>query len=181
MRWWETEEPPQRVHTVKGPFRKGEANIHSVLFRPVEPRDVPALAAIRAEEWQTRDYWKKRIRAYLDGTSNPQQALPERALFVAEEKGILIGFIAGHRTRRYGCEGELEWINVAAPHRGRGLSRLLLLRMTTWFAEQKAFRVCVNVRSDNQPAMALYRRAGAQPLCPGWMVWADICALLSRG
>jgi RimJ/RimL family protein N-acetyltransferase len=180
MRWWETEEPPQRVHTVKGPFRKGEANIHSVLFRTVEPHDVPALAAIRAEGWETQDYWKKRIRTYLDGTNNPQQALPERALFVAEEKGILVGFVAGHRTRRHGCDGELEWINITTAHRGHGLSLQLLLRMATWFVEQEAFRVCVNVRSENQPAVALYSRAGAQPLCPGWMVWADIRALFTR-
>jgi GNAT superfamily N-acetyltransferase len=168
-----------RVHTIKGPVRKGSGNAASVVLRPVALQDIPSLAALRAQEWETQDYWAKRIRSYLDGTHNPQQALPERMLFVAEEKGVIVGFVAGHRTRRHGCDGELEWMNVAAAHRGRGLSQRLLLRMAAWFVEQKAYRVCVNVRSNNQPAVALYSRSGAQPLCPGWMVWPDIRRLLS--
>ncbi|MGB7136911.1 MAG: GNAT family N-acetyltransferase [Acidobacteriaceae bacterium] len=177
MRWWETEEPPMQVYTVEGPFPKGARQMKSLLLRRAQPLDLPTLAGLRAQEWETREYWEKRIRAYLDGTLNPQQALPERVLFVAEEHGALLGFVAGHRTRRHGCEGELEWINVDAAHRGRGLSRALLHRMAAWFVEQKAFRVCVNVRSDNQPAVALYTGAGAQPLREGWMVWPDIRTL----
>jgi GNAT superfamily N-acetyltransferase len=180
MRWWETEEPPIPVRTIQGPFRKGAVHAQSVILRVVEPRDVPALAAIRAQEWESQEYWEKRIRAYLEGTLNPQQALPARTLFVAEEQGIVLGFAAGHRTRRHGCDGELEWMNVALAHRGRGLSRLLLLRMGAWFVEQKAFHVCVNVRADNLPAVALYSRAGARALQPGWMVWEDIRTLKSN-
>ncbi|HEX4038754.1 MAG TPA: GNAT family N-acetyltransferase [Acidobacteriaceae bacterium] len=177
MRWWESEEPPLRVTTVEGPFPQGGRQMKSLLLRRVQLHDIGALAALRAQEWQTTEYWEKRIRAYLDGTLNPQQALPERVLFVAEEQGAILAFIAGHRTRRHGCEGELEWINVDAAHRGRGLSRPLLQRMAAWFVEQRAFRVCVNVRADNEPAVALYTRAGAQPLQDGWMVWPDIRTL----
>lgn len=174
MRWWENEQPTPRVFTVEGPFPRGAPHAGSVTLRAAEPRDIPTLAALRAEQWQTHAYWQQRIRGYLDGTANPQQALPERAAFVAEEKGTVVGFVAGHRTLRHGCQGEIEWINVAALHRGRRLSQPLLLRMAAWFMEQKAYRVCVNVRDDNQPAVALYTRAGAHPLQPGWMFWEDI-------
>lgn len=177
MRVWEDKDPKPRVYTVEGPFRKGAVQAKFITLRPVEPRDIPALAAIRAQEWQTQAYWEKRIHGYLEGTHNPQHALPERALFVAEEKGVIVGFVAGHRTRRHDCEGEIEWINVAASERGRGLSRPLLLRIAAWFMDQKAFRICVNVRADNQPAVALYTRAGAQTLREGWMVWPDIRTL----
>jgi hypothetical protein len=36
-----------------------------------------------------------------------------RVSYVAFEQGLIVGFIAGHLTRRYGCDGELEWINVS--------------------------------------------------------------------
>jgi hypothetical protein len=39
--------------------------------------------------------------------------LTERAAFVAIDDGDLVGFVAGHKTRRLGCDGELQWINVA--------------------------------------------------------------------
>jgi hypothetical protein len=49
-------------------------------------------------------------RKLLDGS--PQQALPARAAFVAMDGTKLVGFVAGHRTRRLGCDGELQWVNV---------------------------------------------------------------------
>ena len=29
--------------------------------RPAEPADIPAMAAMRAEEWETEAYWRARI------------------------------------------------------------------------------------------------------------------------
>ena len=136
------------------------------------------MAAIRAAEWETQEFWEHRIAGYLAGTHNPQQALPERAVFVAEEAGpaapLVVGFVAGHRTLRHGCQGELEWINVAAEHRGRGIAGRLLVPMAGWFVQQQACRVCVNVAPDNAAALALYTRFGAQPLRKFWMLWPDI-------
>ena len=114
-------------------------------LRIAEPRDIPGMAAIRAAEWETQAYWEQRISGYLAGTHNPQRALPERAAFVAEDGGAVAGFVAGHRTRRFDCDGELEWINVAATHRGQGIAGQLFAAMAAWFLEQQAWRVCVNV------------------------------------
>jgi len=147
-------------------------------IRPVTAADIPGLAAIRAQESQTQEFWKQRISGYLAGTHNPQQALPERAAFVAERDSLILGFVAGHRTRRFGCDAELEWINTAAAHRGQGIAAHLLFRMAAWFAERQSFRVCVNVAPDNAPAVAFYRKHGAQPLNQFFMVWPDIRILL---
>ena len=38
---------------------------------------------------------------------HPQQALPPRVIYVATEGDTLIGYVAGHLTRRYACDGEL--------------------------------------------------------------------------
>ncbi|HTW47023.1 MAG TPA: GNAT family N-acetyltransferase [Acidobacteriaceae bacterium] len=148
-----------------------------MLIRPVTTADIPAMAAIRAAERGSQEYWEQRIAGYLAGEVNPQQALPERAAFVAEDAGAIAGFIAGHRTRRYQCDGELEWINTAASHRGQGIAARLLLAQAAWFVEQQAFRVCVNVAPDNEPAVAFYRKYGAQPLNKFFMVWPDVRTL----
>ncbi|HEU4557380.1 MAG TPA: GNAT family N-acetyltransferase [Longimicrobium sp.] len=115
-----------------------------------------------------------RIERYLVGEHHPQQALPERAMFVAEHGGALVGYIAGHLTRRFGCDGELQWIFVALRHRGSGVSADLLRRLVEWFREHDAARVCVDVDPANLIARRFYARHGAGELNKHWMVWDDI-------
>ncbi|MGH9664866.1 MAG: GNAT family N-acetyltransferase, partial [Bryobacteraceae bacterium] len=104
---------------------------------------------------------------------SPQQALPARAAFAAMDGTQLVGFVAGHRTRRLGCDGEVEWMNVAGERRGRGIADRLLAKIGAWFVEQEALRVCVNVDPKNIAARRVYKRCGAQPLNDFWMVWED--------
>jgi ribosomal protein S18 acetylase RimI-like enzyme len=145
----------------------------SVAFRPAEEKDLDAMAGIRAREWETEAYWKMRIGSYMAVEQSPQQALPARAIFVAVDDGQVVGFVAGHRTRRYGCDAELEWINVAPEQRGRGIAGQLLVVMASWFVEQGALRVCVDVEPENTVARGLYTRYGATRLNDHWMVWED--------
>jgi hypothetical protein len=70
------------------------------------------MSRIRATEWGAEEYWVNRITGYLDGTHNPQKALPQRVIYVAIQEESVVGFIAGHLTERFHCDGELEWINV---------------------------------------------------------------------
>ena len=149
--------------------------------RLTEPSDIPGMASIRAQEWGTEEYWTDRISRYLAGELHPQKALDPRISFVALEDSVVIGFVAGHRTRRYDCEGELEWINVLPGHRGRGVAADLLRLLAGWFAEQGAFKVCVNVAPDNIAASRFYRRHGAVELNEYFLVWKDIRAVLEKG
>jgi GNAT superfamily N-acetyltransferase len=149
----------------------------SVTIRAAEREDIPAMAAIRAREWETEAYWRDRIGGYLSGERSPQQALSERAALVAIEDGKLVGFIAGHRTRRFGCDGELQWINVDAESRGRGIAGGLMEKIGDWFVSQGARRICVNVEPDNPAGRSLYVKHGAQPLSDYWMVWEDSGAM----
>ena len=86
----------------------------------------------------------------------------------------MVGFVAGHRTRRFDYDGELQWINVAPRRRGQGIAEMLMARIAEWFCEQDAKRICVNVAPRNTTARRLYARCGARPLSPQWMVWDDI-------
>lgn len=144
-----------------------------VTLRPAEERDFSAMAELRAQQWGGKTFWTDRIARYLSGEHSPQKALPERAVFVAIDECRLVGFVAGHRTRRFDCNGELQWINVDEERRGQGVADRLMAQIGTWFVEQSANRICVNVDPENTAARRLYARFGARPLNEHWMAWDD--------
>ena len=149
-------------------------------YRQVEASDIPALARIRAADWGSEEYWTARISGYLNGELHPQKALAPRVMYVALDVDSILGFIAGHLTRRYGCDGELEWVNVVPERRGTGISSELLRLLAAWFVEQKARKVCVDVDPANPVARKFYARHGAVTLNPHWMVWNDIGEVLGK-
>jgi len=132
------------------------------------------MARIRAAEWESEDFWTASITGYLDCRHHPRQALMPRVLYVALVEGSVGGFVAGHLTRRYACQGELQWIDVMREHRRSGIASELLRRLGAWFAEQKALRVCVDVAPANTAARAFYTKHGAENLNRHWLVWKDI-------
>jgi GNAT superfamily N-acetyltransferase len=145
-----------------------------ILYRQVQNADIPQMAEIRAGDWGTEEYWQERIRQYLAGDLDPREALPPRVSFVGVEGNRVVGLIAGHLTHRFGCDGELEWISVRQECRGRGIAAKLFGLLRTWFLEQGARCICVDVEPSNLVARRFYARHGAQDLKPHWMVWQDI-------
>jgi len=152
----------------------------TVHYRQVEKSDITALARIRAAEWETEAYWQARLTNYLDGQLHPQHALKPRVSYVASEGDRVVGFIAGHLTRRHACDGELEWINVIPERRGSGIASELLRLLAAWFVEQKASRICIDVDPANTAAQRFYRRHGALDLKPHWLVWNNINVVLGE-
>ena len=136
--------------------------------------DIPSLARIRALEWESEQFWNSRIAGYVTGKHSPKEALSPRIVYLAADREIIQGFIAGHLTRRYGCDGELQWINVIREHRGGSIAAELLLRLAGWFASKSAVCICVDVDPANAVARRFYARHGARELNRHWMVWADI-------
>jgi len=144
-------------------------NPETVQYRRAELADVPRLIGLPRPGEAGGDH---RMRQYLAGEHHPQQALAERVLWMAETGVDAIGYAAGHLTRRYGCEGELQWLYVAPQHRRAGVGSQLLVLLADWFVAQHAHRVCVDVGDD--AARPFYRRHGAVELNRHWMVWQDI-------
>ncbi len=147
------------------------------VYRTATADDVGPLALIRAANWGTSAYWEERIAGYLNGERHPRLALPPRTVIVAEEGGLIVGFIAGHLTRRFGCDGELQWIDVVAGRRHTGVASALLRELALWFTGHKARRVCVDVHPENVAGRAFYRKHGAVDLQPHWLMWTDITTL----
>ena len=146
-------------------------------YREARDGDVPAMAEIRAADWGTPEYWQERIRRYMAGELNARQAVPGHICLVAVESDRIAGLIAGHLTRRFGCDGELEWISIRPEYRKLGIATQLLLRLAEWFARRGARRICVDVEPSNTIARSFYARHGATDLKPHWMEWKDIQTL----
>ena len=149
-------------------------------YREANTLDIPVLAQIRANDWGTEEYWNTRISGYMDCKLHPQQALIPRIIYIASEIDTIVGFIAGHLTRRYEYDGELEWIDVIPEYRRKGIASALLGMLASWFVEQKALRVCVDVDPANITARHFYQRHGAEPLNKHWMIWKDINTILKK-
>ena len=113
---------------------------------------------------------------YLAGEHHPQQALLPRAMWMASDGRSPIGYVAGHLTRRFGCDGELQWIYVIPGNRRTQVASKLLRFLAEWFLERGARRICVDVGDDE--ARPFYKRHGAVELNRHWMVWNDIAVVL---
>lgn len=146
-------------------------------YRQATLADVPHMVRCRVGD-PTYGPADPRMALYLEGRHQPQQALEPRVIFIGLVEGSVIGYIGGHLTQRYDCEGELQYLYVAPEHRREGVASELLALLASWFAEEEASRICVDVEPDNAPARAFYARHGAVDLSEYWMVWSDIAEVL---
>src|SRR3569833_1011764 len=111
-------------------------------YRLATESDIQSLSRLRSLGWGEVDYWIPRITAYMNGHNNPQMALAPRVVYVACEGDKVIGLIAGHLTNRLGCDGELQWIDVATEYRRKGIASELVKVLAKWFVELKVFLFC---------------------------------------
>lgn len=145
-------------------------------YREAIQSDIPSLARLRSEGWETVEFWIPRVTRYMNVENHPQKALAPRILYVAVENDKIVGFIAGHLTQRLECEGELQWIDITSANRRKGIATELVRMLAAWFVEQKALKVCVDPGNDN--ARKFYAALGAENLDAHWMYWKDIGVLL---
>lgn len=147
---------------------------HAISFRAVTSADVPAMVQCHLNDLAA-DPADPRMAAYLEGQHHPQQALPARTGYVAFVGEQLIGYIAGHRTNRHGCEGEVQYLFVSPAYRLRGIGTALVQRLAQWFAQEGARKVCIGVANDSPPQLKPFVESlGATPLMKNWYVWEDL-------
>jgi GNAT superfamily N-acetyltransferase len=144
----------------------------NVSYREATNQDILWLAKIRADNSETEEYWNNRISKYIAGDHNPQYALKPRIIYVATSNGLIIGFVAGHLSSRYDCEGELQWIDIIDVYRKGGIATELVKKLAYWFIKKAAYKVCVD--PGNDIARLFYEKNGAENLNDHWMFWKDI-------
>jgi RimJ/RimL family protein N-acetyltransferase len=142
-----------------------------IQYRELIEADLPFIASMLAD-WQTEEYWHQRVSGYYRRELHPRKALLPRVMYVATDSGSIVGFIAGHLTERFGCDGELQWVNVTPGFRKAGIATELLHLLAKWFVGQNAFYICVD--PGNEQSRKFYARNGAENLNEHWMGWKDI-------
>jgi ribosomal-protein-alanine N-acetyltransferase len=119
-----------------------------VVIEPASPRDAPKLAQLHGASFH---------RGWGEGEF--EQMLAERNTLVhrLRQGRKTIGFAV---SRMAADEAEILSIAVDAKHRGRGLSRNLLLTHLGHLAGRGVRTVFLEVEENNHPARRLYDRAG---------------------
>ena len=111
---------------------------------PMRPADAASLEAVDPE-------WDEETAVSFLGR-------PATAGVVARGPGrAVVGFVIGQVA---GGEAEIVQITVAGPARGQGIGSALLGAFLAAHAGKACF---LEVRKDNAPAIALYRRHGFTP------------------
>lgn len=146
-------------------------HVGTLELREIELEHVPTIARLPRPGEAGGDP-PDRMARYLRGEHHPQLALPPRRMWVAWDGAVPAGYVAGHLSRRFACDGELQWIYVVERYRRQRVASTLLLRLAGWFEEHSARRICVNVGDES--ARPFYRATGALDLQPHWMVWTDM-------
>jgi [ribosomal protein S18]-alanine N-acetyltransferase len=118
------------------------------VVEPASLRDAPRLAQLHGESFH---------RGWGEGEF--EGMLTERNTLVHRLRAgsRVIGFAV---SRLAADEAEILSIAVAASHRGRGLSRDLLLTHLGHLAGRGVRTIFLEVEENNQPARRLYERAG---------------------
>ncbi len=118
----------------------------AVTIGPLRPDDAQRCAELERLLFPGDDPWS--AEAFLDAMAAGHHYV------AARDDGHLIGY-AG--IGLMGAEAEVHTLGVEPGHRGRGIGRALLHELLD--AAGRA-RVFLEVRTDNEPAIALYRSAG---------------------
>jgi GNAT superfamily N-acetyltransferase len=145
-----------------------------VRFHQATSKDVPAMALCRQTE-PAAGAPDPRMASYFDGAHHPQEALLPRTGYVALKGERVVGYIAGHLTKRHGCDGELQYLFVEPAYRRQGFGTALLRLLAEWFRERGARKVCVGIANDSPPETKPFvEHLGALPLVKHWYAWDDI-------
>jgi ribosomal-protein-alanine N-acetyltransferase len=120
----------------------------AAIVEPATPRDAPRLAQLHGESFHRG--WGE---GEFEGMLTEHNTLVHRL----RAGGKIIGFAV---SRMAADEAEILSIAIAASHRGRGLSRNLLLTHLGHLAGRGVRTVFLDVEENNQPARQLYERAG---------------------
>lgn len=105
---------------------------------------------LREEEQFTRDDWAARAKRGAEST--------DFATFVAASGPRLIAIADGYAQDDATVDLAGMW--VQPKQRGRGIGRRLLEAVSDWAATRGANRLALTVVTTNDPALALYERAG---------------------
>ncbi|MBV8114180.1 MAG: GNAT family N-acetyltransferase [Silvibacterium sp.] len=123
-------------------------------IRAMAAEDIGAILKL-ASETPEAPHWDR--SAYEQIPSPDKEMRASRAAWVATNGRDLLGFTVVHLVAEV-CE--LESIVVAKPAQRKGVGKSLLNAVTEWSLASGAQKLELEVRADNEPAIAFYESAG---------------------
>lgn len=123
----------------------------SAIIRPMTTADLPEVLAIEKDLFPT-DAWTTEL--FLGELA---EVPASREVSVLELNDKIIGYAS---LRFVGREGDINTIAISAQHQRQGFGQQLLDWLLAKASELGVREIFLDVRADNEPAIAMYRAAG---------------------
>ena len=133
-----------------------------ILIERLKPQEWERLRKIRLDS--LRDAPDAFASTFQEVAALPKSSWPEQILalptFIAVLDGVDSGIVRGSPHPEYADVARLFSMWVAPDARGMGLGDALVDAVVGWARAEGFARLVLDVRSDNEPAIALYERKG---------------------
>jgi ribosomal protein S18 acetylase RimI-like enzyme len=126
-----------------------ELTVNSFGGVTIEENVEAALGILNGHDWR----WRKARHIDEDVAANPA------GIFVAEDKGLLVGYITTRIDREAG-KGRIPNLAVVAEYRGRGLGRQLIERALEYFRGEGLVFAVIETMAQNAIGQHLYPACG---------------------
>lgn len=133
--------------------------------------DAASIAKVQVDSWRTT-YQGIVSEEFLSAMSYEEReqkwknSIPEQAIFVALEQGIIVGFAVGgmERSGNYSAyQGELYAIYILEEHQGKGIGKALVSAVVQRLLEQNIFSRTICALVEN-PACGFYEKMGGKKI-----------------
>ena len=142
-------------------------------IRKVEARDKEELAKLILRFHDHTQNFLSKKQAQIREYNNPQKVAKEKAeeylsseylCFVADENGLLTGFVTGEikekKGRVYDKEGWVKNWYVDEGHRGKGIGEELFHKLEEEFKKEGCTHVGLDTHLENKKAIKIYEHLG---------------------
>jgi [ribosomal protein S18]-alanine N-acetyltransferase len=128
------------------------------LLRRANLEDLPEMILWESEIFGT-DAWSPELMV-------AELSHPDNYYLVATQGQLspVVGYAGLRAPRQAGSQGDIQTLAVEPAHRGCGLGKMLLAALLDEARGLGVSDVFLEVRADNEPAMALYESFGFRPI-----------------
>lgn len=128
----------------------------------MEIEDLAEVFAL-GEEYFTAEQWPSLYRTWDEYELVTMFASDGETCLVAEEDDVIVGFSLGtliEKRRSAWTYGYLVWLCIHESHRGVGVARRLVDRLTELFIRDGARMLIVDTDAENDAAVSFFRKQG---------------------
>jgi len=126
-----------------------------ITYRDANSMDIPVLVSLDKELFP--------YSPWSSGQYREEISAPMRLFVVAlDDASSVIGYAGVFAPG--GAEADILTVGVIAQHRGQGIARALMARITEWAVAQGSIAMMLEVKTDNAAAISLYESLGYSKL-----------------